>query len=156
MLTNEIYYHKMALFAEAHDLDHQNMAYEEYLALQSQHDTIRSSLDTIRSSTVDSTTTSPSLSPTRGGSRCSSFGSPPAARRDNRTLAAVLDDAALGEVAAQEQRLLDVNEGIKRALTELLNCDLVRSDKAFRLWVQSRLMETEKELRSRRRRRCFS
>jgi hypothetical protein len=56
-------------------------------------------------------------------------------------------------VAADEARLFDVNEGIKRALTELLNCDTVRADKAFRTWVQCRLMETEKDLRSGRRKR---
>ena len=47
----------------------------------------------------------------------------------------------------------DVNEGIKRALTELLNCDAGRSDPSFRMWVSCRLMEVEKELRVRRRRR---
>lgn len=156
MHKDEIYLLKMALFTEAHDQDHQNMAYDEYLRLQSQHDTIRFSLDTLRSSTADSTTTSPSLSPTRSALRAFPRSSPPASRRDNHTLESVLDETTLDEVAAQEQRLLGVNEGIKRALTELLNCDLVRGDKSFRMWVQSRLMETEKELRSRRRRRCIS
>lgn len=155
MHKDEIYLVKMALFTEAHDVGHQNMAYDEYLRLQSQHDTIRSSLDTLRSSTADSTTTSPSLSPTRSALRAFPSSSPPASRRDNHTLENVLDEMTLHEVAAQEQRLLYVNEGIKRALTELLNCDLVRGDKSFRTWVQSRLMETEKELRSRRRRRCI-
>jgi hypothetical protein len=56
-------------------------------------------------------------------------------------------------MAAEEARLADVTEGIKRALTELLNCEAVRRDAAFRGWVQTRLMETEKELRTRRRRR---
>ncbi|KAI1110307.1 hypothetical protein F5Y14DRAFT_429349 [Nemania sp. NC0429] len=49
--------------------------------------------------------------------------------------------------------LFDVNEGMKRALTELLNCDVVRHDRAKRTWVQTRLMETERELRRERRRR---
>ena len=153
MLNDQIHHHKMALYAETHQVDYQNMAYEEYLRLQYQHDTIRSSLDMIRASSTDSTTTSPSLSPTRSSVPRPFPASPPAGRRDNRTLEAALDESVLGEVAAQEQRLVDVNEGIKRALTELLNCDLVRGDKSFRMWVQSRLMETEKELRSRRRRR---
>ncbi|KAH7025719.1 uncharacterized protein B0I36DRAFT_148415 [Microdochium trichocladiopsis] len=69
------------------------------------------------------------------------------------TLAPVLDETLIVEMAAGEQKLFDVNEGIKRALTELLNCERVRSDQAMRSWVQSRLMETEKELRSGRRRR---
>lgn len=146
----------MAVFTEAHhDLDHQTMAYEEYLRLQSQHDTIRESLDTIRSSTSsDSNTTSPSLSPTRGTIRNAypnprRAASPPVGGGSSGR-----DDHALCEAAAREQNLLDVNEAIKRALTELLNCDSIRGDKPSRMWVQSRLMETEKELRSRRRRRC--
>jgi hypothetical protein len=56
-------------------------------------------------------------------------------------------------MAADEAKLCDVNEGIKRTLTELLNCEAVRSDRAFRTWVQCRLMDTERELRSGRRRR---
>ena len=69
------------------------------------------------------------------------------------TLEPVLDETLLEEVAAGEQKLWDVNEGIKRTLTELLNCETVRKDRRMRTWVQSRLMETEKELRSGRRRR---
>lgn len=56
-------------------------------------------------------------------------------------------------LAADEARLFDVNEGIKRTLTELLNCEAVRSDRSLRTWVQRRLMDAEKELRSGRRRR---
>ncbi|KAJ3472168.1 hypothetical protein NLG97_g11226 [Lecanicillium saksenae] len=56
-------------------------------------------------------------------------------------------------ISAEEQRLYDVNESIKRALTEMLNCDIVRADASMRMWTQTRLMEAEKELRSGRRRR---
>lgn len=63
-----------------------------------------------------------------------------------------MDEDTVYEISAEEQRLLEVNESIKRALTELLNCDTVRSDHGVRMWVQTRLMETEKELRSGRRR----
>lgn len=56
-------------------------------------------------------------------------------------------------LAAEEAKLFDVNEGIKRTLTELLNCEAVRSDRSFRTWVQRRLLDAEKELRSGRRRR---
>lgn len=65
----------------------------------------------------------------------------------------VLDESTLNEVALEEAKLVDVNEGIKRALTELLNCRAVRGDRILRTWVQRRLMETEKELRLGRRRR---
>ncbi|KAL2139414.1 hypothetical protein VTI28DRAFT_5228 [Corynascus sepedonium] len=66
------------------------------------------------------------------------------------------DDVALSSadlVALEEAKLCGVNEGMKRALTELLNCEAVRGDRTFRTWVQCRLMDTERELRSGRRRR---
>ncbi|KAK3326960.1 hypothetical protein B0T19DRAFT_440983 [Cercophora scortea] len=68
-------------------------------------------------------------------------------------LATVPDETTLSEVAVEEAKLCHVNEGIKRTLTELLNCETVRADRAFRTWVQCRLMDTERELRSGRRRR---
>lgn len=68
---------------------------------------------------------------------------------------AMMDVNTRAELALEEAKLCDVNEGIKRALTELLNCDLVREDRALRNWVQCRLMDTERELRyGRRRRSC--
>lgn len=67
----------------------------------------------------------------------------------------ILDEETLCEISTEEQRLFDVNESIKRALTELLNCDVVRGNNAMRMWAQARLMETEKELRSGRRRRSL-
>lgn len=64
-------------------------------------------------------------------------------------------DAAMAEMLSEEARLFTINEGIKRSLTELLNCETTRSDQTFRQWVMSRLMEVEKELRvGRRRRSC--
>jgi len=69
------------------------------------------------------------------------------------TLDTIPDEETMEEISVEERRLFDVDEGIKRALTELLNCESVRSNQSMRLWVQSRLMETEKELRSGRRRR---
>ena len=56
------------------------------------------------------------------------------------SLETVLDESTLQELAEEEAKLFDVNEGIKRTLTELLNCAGVRSDRAFRTWVQSRLI----------------
>lgn len=65
----------------------------------------------------------------------------------------MVDAATLAELASEEAKLITVNEGIKRALTELLNCEAARSDRAFRSFCMTRLMETEQELRSGRRRR---
>ncbi|OIW23433.1 hypothetical protein CONLIGDRAFT_649468 [Coniochaeta ligniaria NRRL 30616] len=68
-------------------------------------------------------------------------------------LETVIDETTIAELATEEARLCHVNESIKRVLTELLNCDSVRGDRALRTWVQCRLMDTEKELRTGRRRR---
>lgn len=68
-----------------------------------------------------------------------------------------VDPAMMAEVASEEARLFAINEGIKRSLTELLNCETVRVDQAFRQWIMARLLEVEKELRvGRRRRSCPS
>ncbi|KAI1810296.1 hypothetical protein GGS20DRAFT_568232 [Poronia punctata] len=71
----------------------------------------------------------------------------------NRLNGTAFQDPTNGQVAADEEMLFNVNEGLKHALTELLNCQSVRQDGYKRTWVQSRLMETEKELRRSRRRR---
>ena len=62
-------------------------------------------------------------------------------------------ETTLTQMEMEEARLFDVNEAIKRALTELLNCETVRADHGLRTWIQCRLMDTERELRSGRRRR---
>lgn len=45
---------------------------------------------------------------------------------------------------------------IKATLTDLLNCESVKRDAKTRLWVQTRLMEAEMELKRQRRRRVGS
>jgi len=54
------------------------------------------------------------------------------------------------EIIEDEQKLLNVNQQIKTTLTELLNCESVRGDRKYRMWIQSRLMDAEKELKMRR------
>lgn len=46
---------------------------------------------------------------------------------------------------------MQVNQQIKTTLTELLNCESVRSDRLYSVWVQSRLMDAERELKGMRR-----
>lgn len=77
-------------------------------------------------------------------------------RRRGSRLERVLDERALCEIMEEEQKLFNVNECMKRTLTEMLNCEDARSDPSFRMWVQCRLMETEKELRLERKRRSSS
>lgn len=146
-----------------------DFALQKYLLLHSEHESLVQHLDEIRPSlSTHSAVSSPTTSPTRtyqssSPARCrhhsASWTYPGLAttadplRRNAPYLETVMDKQKLHELAAGEQQLFDVNEGIKRMLTELLNCEPVRKDKALRTMVQCRLMETEKELRSRRRRR---
>jgi hypothetical protein len=52
-----------------------------------------------------------------------------------------------------EATLYEINHQIKALLTDLLNCESVKSDKMYRTWVQARLMDAEHELKRQRRRR---
>ncbi|KAI1370188.1 hypothetical protein F4677DRAFT_383522 [Hypoxylon crocopeplum] len=152
-----------------HNID---FAMQKYLLLQNEHAELQQHMYHLCPAYTTSSTavTSPSVSPTRSFS-----GSPPAMlspspprshrrsslpstmnsrhRCSQTQLEPVLDESLIEEMAAGEQKLFDVNEGIKRALTELLNCETIRKDQAMRTWVQTRLMDTERELRSGRRRR---
>jgi hypothetical protein len=157
-----------------------DFALQKYLLLQSQHEELRQHMHGLCPSyTYSSSTavTSPSSSPTRSFSmsplshkhmspspsrsrnhRRSSIPAAPAVHPGMSqclpgSLTPVLDEELIEEMAADEQKLCDVNEGIKRALTELLNSETVRKDRAMRTWVQTRLMDTERELRTGRRRR---
>ncbi|KAI1420753.1 hypothetical protein F5Y12DRAFT_91512 [Xylaria sp. FL1777] len=164
--------------AAAHNLD---FVMREYLLLHDQHEELCQRLHQLSPSlslsstttTTSSTTlslastavTSPSVSPTRSLPSRDSLSSSPDKRMTSHTWVpspgccsrvhrqSVRDESVVGEVVAGEQKLFDVNEGMKRALTELLNCEAVRKDRTMRTWVQTRLLETEKELRRGRRRR---
>lgn len=145
-----------------------NFAMQKYLLLQEQHEELSNHLDQIRprkaSIGSSSSVSSPDISP---GRLLELTATPTQSRRSERARArnqarcrrgsvlldTIPDEDTLYEISTEEQRLVDVNESIKRALTELLNCDMIRTDMPMRMWAQSRLMETEKELRSCRRRR---
>lgn len=57
-------------------------------------------------------------------------------------------------VRDKEIKLNNLNEEIKSALLNLLNCEGVRDNGRYREWVQTRLMETEKRLSDFRRLNC--
>ena len=63
------------------------------------------------------------------------------------SLPTVIDECILGEIEEEEGKLKDVNEQIKVTLTDLLNCDSVRKDNRYRMWIQTRLMDAERELK---------
>jgi len=60
----------------------------------------------------------------------------------------------LGAIEEDEHKLQDVNLQIKSTLTELLNCESVRGDGRYRMWVQTRLMDAERELTKARKGSC--
>lgn len=70
------------------------------------------------------------------------------------SLPTVLDESILEEIEEDEHKLKDVNLQIKSTLTELLNCESVRTDRKYRMWVQTRLMDAEQELKSSRTKSC--
>jgi hypothetical protein len=70
------------------------------------------------------------------------------------SLPTVIDKSILGEIEVDENKLQNVNEQIKCILTDLLNCEGVRGDGRYRMWVQTRLMGAEKELTGSRSRTC--
>jgi hypothetical protein len=57
---------------------------------------------------------------------------------------------SLSEVEEEELKLMNVNQQIKATLTELLNCESVRGDRKWRFWIQTRLMDAERELKGSR------
>ncbi|KAF4120071.1 hypothetical protein GMORB2_3482 [Geosmithia morbida] len=136
-----------------------DQAMQEYVDLQTVRDHLCSHLRQLRPASLSTVTSassnlsSPDTSPNRerrhhrAHARCSGYD------EMSETLDTIPDEETLEEITIEERRLFDIDESIKRALTELLNCESVRSNQSARLWVQSRLMETEKELRSGRRRR---
>ncbi|TLD16485.1 uncharacterized protein PgNI_00096 [Pyricularia grisea] len=160
-----------------HNLD-LNLA--KYRLLESQHEALLSHLDSLqlarRPSSQGSTGSSPSSSfPSRRSSSASSYyrrryhssstrsstvggaASPVHHIMSAGPLETVPDGDEVCLFGEDERRLFDVNEAIKRSLTELLNCEQARADVSFRTQIQSRLMEAERELRmGRRRRSCAS
>ncbi|KAH8662785.1 hypothetical protein BGZ61DRAFT_368337 [Ilyonectria robusta] len=146
---------------------------QKYMLLQEQHEELCNYLDQNRprlsSMGSGSPYSSPATSPTQSSSSLPPKQHPRRSERRHSQAHArysswddvhwgsdrldTIPDETMYENSAEEQRLFNVNESIKRELTELLNCETVRSNAAFRMWVQARLMETEKELRSGRRRR---
>ena len=70
------------------------------------------------------------------------------------SLPAVIDESIMNEMAEDEQKIVKVNQQIKGTLTELLNCQSVKRDERYRRWVQTKLMDAEKELKSKRSHSC--
>ncbi|KAH6838378.1 hypothetical protein B0I37DRAFT_316844 [Chaetomium sp. MPI-CAGE-AT-0009] len=161
---------------DAHPHHCTDLALQKYLLLHEQHESLRQHLEELRPPTRQNSLYTPvspgcpagsptrrSLSPDTPRRQPRSFSLPPRKGSDpsshqhpshhDHRHHSLEDGPSLAEVAVEEAKLCGVTEGMKRALTELLNCEPVRGDMAFRTWVQCRLMDTERELRSGRRRR---
>jgi hypothetical protein len=67
---------------------------------------------------------------------------------------AIVDDNILREVEEKENELHNLRMQIKTTLTNLLNCEGVKHNGRYRMWVQTRLMDTEKELADFKRQSC--
>jgi hypothetical protein len=155
------------------------LALQKYLLLHSQHDALQKHLDQITTSfPTTSTSRSPhqryaSLSSSPSSDEGISLSSPPQVARNHHrggsippsrprpalktrrsSLPTAMDESVLGEIEQDERRLKDVNQQIKSTLTELLNCESVRRDKRYRMWIQTRLMDAEKELKMGRSKSC--
>lgn len=151
-----------------------SFALEKYLLLHSEHDALHQHISQICASIPDTANISPPVSPTRSrtGSISSSSSddnsivTPVPARRHHRrserrpatfartpSLPTVVDESIIGEIQSSDIKIRDVNLEIKSTLTELLNNPSVRKDCKYRSWVQTRLMDAERELRGARRRR---
>lgn len=157
-------------------------ALQKYLLLHSQHDALQKHLNQV-TATIPSSPTSPtdrhrnssisstssigsdrSFSPlsstrttrARRDSLPSSFGHMQHFHRETRinSLPVVVDETMIEEIEEEEQKLKNVNQQIKTTLTDLLNCESVKSDLRYRKWVQTRLMDTERELKEGRSKSC--
>ncbi|KAB8290221.1 hypothetical protein EYC80_011090 [Monilinia laxa] len=155
-------------------------ALQKYLLLHSQHDALQKHLtqvtasmpesptDRHRNSSVSSdssngsdtslSTLSQPITSTRSRRETlpSTFGHMQHFPREHRinSLPAVIDETVVEEIEEDEQKLKNVNQQIKTTLTDLLNCESVRGDLRYRKWVQTRLMDTERELKESRSKSC--
>lgn len=83
----------------------------------------------------------------RGGSISQTTALNLPSQRRRFSLPVVISESTLDLIVEEETKLKHVNQQIKSTLTELLNCESVKNDKSCRLWVQTRLMAAERELK---------
>lgn len=123
-------------------------ALQKYLLLHQRRERLKDSLHRMRNSLLPITFRRlPSLVPSRGTPLFSLYEkeencppqAPPFAWQQ------VYQDM-LQIVEEKEYNLIDLNEQIKWTLTNLLNCEGMQHDKRYKMWVQTRLMDTEREL----------
>lgn len=152
---------------------------QKYLILHSQHDALQKHLNSIASSSASSASSSTSPSPDyaphqhpprhhqhpssilstndASSTHLSSIPERPKLAKRRSSLPSTLTVPQVSApptepnlIREEKQKLLNVNQQIKTTLTELLNCESVRTDRKYRMWIQSRLMDAEHEIKSER------
>lgn len=142
------------------------LALQNYLLLHSQRHSLRKHLDNVAASPRP-TISSPSKSADQSQHNSSvPFGSEHRYLSQHRPLAlqpqqlrngrnhkshniqpeAVIHEGVFEEIEDYENKLKNVIEKIRYTLMDLMKCDGVRGDKGYSTWVQSRLIDVEKEL----------
>jgi len=141
---------------------------QKYLLLHSQHDALHTHITALAASSPTSPTSQSTFLTT---SITSIPPSPPPELRERRSslLPSFPDPlidmhqrhiqspntealcCGLGDLLEEERKLINVNQQIKTTLTELLNCESVKQDRLYCVWVQSRLIDAEMELKEGRR-----
>lgn len=144
------------------------LSLQKYLLLHSQHNVLHTHLAAFaaspsnspasQSSSLNTSITSlPSSSPVDLRERRSSLlpnsPSPPIDWHKRHTQSPNTTGLSCGlqSLLEEEKKLITVNQQIKATLTELLNCEGVKQDRQYCLWVQRRLMDAERELKEGRR-----
>lgn len=82
----------------------------------------------------------------RGGSISNAQQLRPTIIARRSSLPSAFTESMLREIEEDENKLKNVNEQIKCTLSHLLKCDGVKDDIRYRVWVETRLMDVEKEL----------
>ncbi|KAI4722907.1 hypothetical protein E4T48_00775 [Aureobasidium sp. EXF-10727] len=104
-------------------------------------------------------TKSPPSTGVRRHSRSSSMSSrrgslsPPTSPNRTSITSIPEEPSAPAPLSGDEAKLADISSRIKTTLTDLLNCDAVKTDPRMRSWVATRLMDVEHELKEQKRRR---
>ena len=124
------------------------IALQEYLVAHSRRESLQKALNTDMLPT-------PAIHPHTQSfdSHVSLYPVGPSQQKKNPLLEAINNNAPQDKFE-KENELNILNSEIKRILMNLLNCETVKADKRYRMWVQSRLMDTERRLSDFRRRRC--
>lgn len=169
----------MPRFTKSQDPERTQLV-QAYMILHSQQTSIERRLSASSTCSSDSESSSPELSPARlavyqnspaSVSHIESIGSPQSQQApllphermfttkspfDRRTSPPSIPPILESPDEDDEGKLFDVTGRIKSTLTDLLNCNSVRTNERMRAWVQTRLMDAQLAMNDTKRRRVNS